>query len=1298
MSGGRNIDAAIRLCLVLVVCTASLAQAVTRTWTGTGNWSTDGNWSGSLAPTSADDVIFGGASANASTVDAGFGGTVASIVISNSYAGTITQNRDLIVTNNFSMYGATWRFTAGPPASLTVSNNMLLTNCIVYCQYASIAGNGTGRVFTVGGDMMIGADASIDAVAFGFAAAQGPGKPIGNGNGGGHGGEGGYWSHPQAGGPGGPCYGSVKYPTSLGSGGKNATGGGAVRLDVGGTLTIDGTIDVEGGPTAADRGTGAGGSIWLSADTVVGNGIVEAEGSLSSHATTPFAPGGGGRIAVHYTSGFSLPVTNLSVSSKDGHFYGQDGASGTIYLKKASDALGTLIVDNDNVATASGGGFAKPRTTITNSLTDVPEGNFLIKNLGDLQVRPGVTLTIRGYWTNNATFTANSGSTVLFEGTNTSRIVGSTSFYDLVCTNADKQLLFGDGNTFTVNNILIFEGTNGNLLQLDSTGAGQWNLVLPVKAHSVMFVDVQDSNANGGAPVGSLDSNNGGNNDNWIFAALDQTNVWIGATSTAWSTDSNWSLTRPPITADHVIISNGISFYPILDGEKVLNSFTMLSGSALFLSGNDITFQTNVVIAGALIAAGTETIRIWADFDATGGTMTNAQTTVRIAGTSAQSLTCGGFTFEDIVVENAGDAVTFTDAVRATNLTNIGSAIVFQGNVSVSDTLTTSSGNVLFIGSVDVGTLTHNSGDLIFSGPVTATTFVSDTGDLTFSNNVTTVNFTSTAGGNTIMVGDGTSFAVTNLSLFGSYGNQLALRSTVYSNYWNLAVKAWHSVGHVDVQDSDASGGMTIYPIQTTNSGHNSNWDFSATDNWVSWDGSAGSDFSAADNWSPTGTPDQTSWLLIDGDQANAPVISGVSTVANLVVGGGASATLTANAALTVTGDVSVLESGTLTHSPNVASPVNTMALTIGGDLFIDGQINVDGKGYAAKNGPGKATLNQGGGGHGGGGGDWGGRTQWVGTCYGSITEPITMGSGGVNGAGGGAIRLRVTGATTVNGTISSSGADLSGTAAGAGGSIWLTTGTLGGSGTICADGGRGGYYQTWGYSHGGGGRVAVYLNGSDDFGAVDIRAISKRGANANHRGGGAGSVYLKGVSDTYGTCIYDNRDLINVFWSVINTAVTDTVVGNFVLRGSTTRLRIEAGASLTVNGDWTNAATFVSATNGTINFGGTGTNTVFGDSNFGSLSSLAANKTLLFEAGKTFGVSGYLYLDGPTLRSTVDNSEWYLTLSGGSSSQLVENVRVRDSNASGGDTIYALPPSANLGGNTNWVFLLAEGTVITIR
>lgn len=210
---------------------------------------------------------------------------------------------------------------------------------------------------TNAGDFVIAVGSKIDVSGLGYAAGSGPGplhyggyclaglsSTNGGGGGGAHGGNGGEGANTPDSRPV-VAYGSVVFPTDFGSGGGNGSnalggaGGGAIRLQVGGTLRIDGDIQADGlGGGGDDGGGGAGGSVWLTVGTLAGGGSISASGG-SGH--TFGGGGGGGRMAIEYgTNQFTGSRTALG-----GTGFGHGGA-GTIYEKQEGVTIGRLLIDN----------------------------------------------------------------------------------------------------------------------------------------------------------------------------------------------------------------------------------------------------------------------------------------------------------------------------------------------------------------------------------------------------------------------------------------------------------------------------------------------------------------------------------------------------------------------------------------------------------------------------------------------------------------------------------------------------------------------------------------------------------------------------------------------------------------------------------------------------------------------------------------------------------------------------------------------------------------------------------------
>ena len=289
--------------------------------------------------------------------------------------------------------------------SLVVSNNAAVlgrsqTNGPTY------DANAKGVAIVAAGDVNVMSGCVITAVGQGFYN-KGPGYGICTsdaGGGAGHGGSGGdarFGSDTVSIGIGGPAYGSVLQPTSLGSGGGQTFGSGAIKITAGGTVTVDGLIDVKG-PTNTLTGyynnsVGSGGSIWIRAGSLAGAGAIRADGG--SYATTQgrfHGGGGGGRIAVYMTTdNFAGTMTAYGGNPLlDGGYMTEGyGAAGTVYKKLAAQANGVLIVNN-NGNTKTGWGANATYLGGTNDAATYTFDGIVLTNGGVLSVNGAETLNV----------------------------------------------------------------------------------------------------------------------------------------------------------------------------------------------------------------------------------------------------------------------------------------------------------------------------------------------------------------------------------------------------------------------------------------------------------------------------------------------------------------------------------------------------------------------------------------------------------------------------------------------------------------------------------------------------------------------------------------------------------------------------------------------------------------------------------------------------------------------------------------------------------------------------------------
>jgi uncharacterized repeat protein (TIGR01451 family) len=144
-------------------------------------------------------------------------------------------------------------------------------------------------------------------------------------------------------------------PATLGSAGSSqyhGSGGGAIKIIADGTLTVadSGRISADAGELVQGSENGAGGSIWIQADAVLGSGTIAARGGRGSWDGN--GGGGGGRIAVYATQvdlALTFSVDTATISQ---------GNPGTIYFGGVDPLQSTIeitppAVPTDGVSTAN---------------------------------------------------------------------------------------------------------------------------------------------------------------------------------------------------------------------------------------------------------------------------------------------------------------------------------------------------------------------------------------------------------------------------------------------------------------------------------------------------------------------------------------------------------------------------------------------------------------------------------------------------------------------------------------------------------------------------------------------------------------------------------------------------------------------------------------------------------------------------------------------------------------------------------------------------------------------------------
>ncbi len=434
----------------------------------------------------------------------------------------------IAVTEAGSTFDATEQLTIASNGILVINRAHTLSSNVTVQAGGNITHDPNGTTdenimdLTINGNLTIDAGGAVTVYSNGFSTGQGPG--VGVNEGAGHGGRGGFGN----GQPGGETYGSIVCPTNSGSGANHGRGGGAVKLTVLGTTTLNGEMNADGFGTAGGwQYQGSGGSVYLTTASLAGSGTITAKGGDGSNV----GAGGGGRIAVTLTASSSFGSVDISANGGPASSITARGAAGTIYLRTQSQGLyeGTLVITNFQNSDRN--------TDIMPNVLDANVGNVLIGTQGRLNINTSQTLTVSGVFSNGNVFSAFPGATNIFSGTTTSIVYGANTFGTLLSTTPNKRIEFQAGVTSAVDEAITFTGSSGNEIVLRSTSGGtQWGLNIDAgAAQDMTFVDVQDSDAQAGATASALSSTDSGNNDNWSFGSVGETNIWVGTNSTAWS-------------------------------------------------------------------------------------------------------------------------------------------------------------------------------------------------------------------------------------------------------------------------------------------------------------------------------------------------------------------------------------------------------------------------------------------------------------------------------------------------------------------------------------------------------------------------------------------------------------------------------------------------------------------------------------------------------------------------------------------------------------------------------------------
>ena len=287
------------------------------------------------------------------TGGAGGGGRISLADTTNTFTGSLqvlSGAKGSGVTASTTGVAGTIAFPQSQKNNFTLSNALTLGNDISYdftsltiasggtltldSSFTANSGNGSGGTINAG-NLTINSGGTLTATSMGHTGYSGPsaGRGVKDGTSGkwggsGHGGAGGAGAAAYGSPAGGTTYDSSSAPVYPGVGLSSNSinrGGGAIRLNVGNTFALNGTLSANGGTLSS------GGSIYITTKNYQGStGSMTANGGASSQLGD--GSGGGGRIAIEYLSKtYSGTAPTASAGTlTTGTNQGTSGSAGTV--------------------------------------------------------------------------------------------------------------------------------------------------------------------------------------------------------------------------------------------------------------------------------------------------------------------------------------------------------------------------------------------------------------------------------------------------------------------------------------------------------------------------------------------------------------------------------------------------------------------------------------------------------------------------------------------------------------------------------------------------------------------------------------------------------------------------------------------------------------------------------------------------------------------------------------------------------------------------------------------------------
>ncbi len=902
-------------------------------------------------------------------------------------------------------------------------------------------------------------------------------------------------------------------------------------MTVTGALVISGKISANGNPgTGQCSGGGAGGSIWLTAGVISGNGTISANGGAGEPSLGGGGGGGGGRIALY-------PTTNLftGLTTAYGGAGGGVGGAGTIYIQPGLSKTAQLVIDNGgfsgattpiqqtstldllvtNGAVAAATGFLSSihnlfvasNSVITLYVTQSYTAQIMLTVSGDAIILPGGLITVDGEVAGASSTGQGIGGSMLISNVVTGGGGGYGGY-----GGASGHGVAG-GNTYGTYNTPTYTGSSG--------GAGASNSGLT-------------ANNRGGAGGGLLQMSVTGNLQ--LGGAISANGTAGVGQASGGGSGGGISLTAGILSGNGTISANGGAGEPSLGGgggggggRIMLSSATNLFTGAIFAHGGTgavaggagTIYSTSRIPSVSQIVLdngglrGTNTPLSGINISSTDLTITNGATVMLGIGSSCRNLLIASNSF---IVVSGPTLTLFTMTVTGNATIQPTGGISADGSGYTGAETGPGGGNTFETNNSFTGAgggYGGNGGASAAGGPgggsyglITEPNQSGSNGGR--GNGNSPFNFGGAGGGAVQLNITGALLLNGIISANGLTGPGEGSGGGSGGGIMLMVLGNFSGAGTISANGGNAEsvlgGGGGGGRIAVTCRSNLFTGSLAATGGQGFATGGAGTIYTRA-------TSDQFGQIVVDG--GGAPGVATFTALPNsgpesdFILKGGARANVGPNRL--IVHNLTLSSNTVLSLAGTNGSPAPGISVLATATIQPGAQITADGGGFVGDVGTGAgtfATSQQGYmAGTGGTYGGFGGASLVAGAAgaaYGSIPHPSNMGSGGGSysqqppqPAGGGSVQMTAV-TLDLEGSISANGLSgaSEGSGGGSGGSIQLTVTTLTGAGTISANGGAGFLPYSGG---GGGGRSAI-----DDISNHFSGAMTARGG-LGYAAGGAG-------------------------------------------------------------------------------------------------------------------------------------------------------------------------------------------------